>query len=107
MGPIIKFRIEYPVKLGATTDQREPTSYTVKLGATTDQHEPTSHPVKLGATTDQHEPTSYPVKLGATTDQHEPTSYPLHRLSCSCLTSHVTEINTVVSQTERATLQAA
>lgn len=47
------------------------------------------------------------VKPGATLDQHEPTSYPVHRLRCRCLTSRVTEIISVVSQTERAALQAA
>jgi hypothetical protein len=40
-------------------------------------------------------------------DQHEPASYPVHRLSCRCLNSRVTEIISVMSQTERATVQAA
>jgi hypothetical protein len=47
------------------------------------------------------------VKPGATLDQHEATSYPVHRLWCRYLTSRVTEITSVVSQTERATVQTA
>jgi hypothetical protein len=47
------------------------------------------------------------VKPRTTLDQHKPTSYPVDRLSCRRLTSRVTEISSVVSPTERATVQAA